>query len=85
VKLLDRFRAWRLRRAEQRMEREHLRTFGCALWCPRCKTLLVERVMVLPLGNGDYRFYCKRDGCGFQPVFNFAIAPVPICMNKHNA
>jgi len=44
-----------------------------------------DAVVLLPLGNGDYRFYCKREGCGFEPVFNFDIAPVPICMNKHNA
>ena len=77
------WRAWRLRREVE----HHLRLYGCALFCPKCGTLLqrdLVRHLALdnPPQNGIYRYRCDAPGCGYWPEFDFAHYPVPICTNK---
>lgn len=62
-------------RAHQR-ERRILKACGCICRCVKCGQPLNDQPCT-KVAPAEYRYECS---CGYRPVFNFDICPVPIDM-----
>lgn len=57
-----------------------IQTCGCVCFCPSCNDILNDQADYSELENGAGKYVCNN--CGNISIWEFDIAPVPICIDE---
>jgi hypothetical protein len=55
-----------------------LQQCGCVCYCPNCNDILNDQNNCIKVEDGVYRYTCTV--CTNKSIWNFYIAPIPLCI-----